>query len=88
MSLLSASDKDLGALAVACEPDTSGINASRDRLRSHSKAGKLDPSQFSSTFDLSNTDIPQIIKENLIIGKQENHRIRFELCKLNVFSKH
>ena len=48
---------------------------------------KLDLTQFSSNFDINATDIPEMVQSELLVGPQEDSRIRFELYKLNVYGE-
>jgi hypothetical protein len=49
------------------------------------KAGKMDLECFSSTLDLSHTDLMNIIRGYLLEGAQSTNNIKTELYKLNVY---
>ena len=52
------------------------------------KAGKMDSGCFSSTLDLSHTDLMNIVHGYLLEGTQSTNNIKTELYKLNVYSMH
>jgi hypothetical protein len=52
------------------------------------KAGKIDSEFFSSTLDLSHTDLVKIIRGYLLEGTQSTDNLKTELYKLNVYSTH
>ena len=84
INLFSASSEELDALAAACTPE-GGIGVVADE--SSGKARKLDVSRFASMFELRNSDIPQVIEDSLVDGKQGNQSCRFKLSGLNLYSE-
>jgi hypothetical protein len=78
-------------LAEACQPAPFGRGEESVLDEDYRKAGKLDLTQFSSSFDLYSTTIPDIVSEELMVGVTEKDdsrmNVRFEPYKLNIYGK-
>ncbi|KAF9466898.1 hypothetical protein BDZ94DRAFT_1280580 [Collybia nuda] len=77
----------LQSLAGACQPATFGVNQ-RDVLdEAYRKAGKMDNTDFATTFDLNQARLLDMISAQLLSESKENESITAELYKLNVYGK-
>lgn len=52
---------------------------------SYRKAGKLDVTHFSSTFNLADSGLIDIVRSELLEGENDRKTVRAELYKLNVY---
>jgi hypothetical protein len=76
------------ALANACQPATFGRNTEDVLDESYRKAGKLDVTQFATSFDLQSTGIPHAVKSNFLEETlSTTGAIKYELYKLNVYGQ-
>ncbi|CAL1715335.1 unnamed protein product [Somion occarium] len=82
-----ASDEQLEHLAKTCEPAAFGVRTRRVLDELYRKAGKLDAEHFSSLFDVMESGLVQVIREQLLTGEKVNSAIRLERYKLNVYGK-
>ncbi|KDQ60430.1 hypothetical protein JAAARDRAFT_125785, partial [Jaapia argillacea MUCL 33604] len=75
----------LRELAEACDPATFGMNQQDVYDESYRKAGKLDLRHFATHFNPDTAGLAEVIRENLLEGKDDNRPIGLELYKLNVY---
>ncbi|KAJ5344800.1 hypothetical protein N7452_002804 [Penicillium brevicompactum] len=79
----------LSDLAQDCEPASFGKGGKDVLDPEYRKAGKLDPHQFTSSFNLSDFQILENV-EHILLPKlfpdDNNHKLKAELYKLNVYS--
>jgi hypothetical protein len=75
-------------LANACQPATFGRNSEDVLDESYRKAGKLDTTQFATSFDLHSTGIPRAVESNFLEETlSATGAIKYELYKLNVYGQ-
>jgi len=86
INLANATPEKLEQLAQACEPASFGLKQGCVLDVTYRKAGKMDSECFSSTLDLSHTDLPNIIRGYLLEGTQSTKNLKTERYKLNVYS--
>ena len=84
---MNATEEDLAHLAEECDPATFGLNHEDVLDETYRKAGKLDAIHFSAAFDLSESDLPQVVSGALLEGHPANSAIRFEKYKINVYGQ-
>lgn len=70
-------------LAKYCQPATFGRGSVDVHDESHRKAGKMDTNRFSTSFDLAQSEILEVVKTELNI----EHDLYAELYKLNVYGQ-
>ncbi|RDB15876.1 hypothetical protein Hypma_003676 [Hypsizygus marmoreus] len=88
LNFITASEEELSALALSCDPATFGRGAADVLDETVRKAGKLDLEHFSSTFNLAESGLMDIVRSELLEGKSEQKKsIRAELYKLNVYDR-
>lgn len=89
LNLSDATDHQLSDLNKACKPASFGRDNQDVLDESYRKAGKLDLTEFATTFDLADTDIMDIVKSELVEGDKEIEKVvRAELYKLNVYGEY
>jgi 2OG-Fe(II) oxygenase superfamily len=88
INLANATPEKLEQLAQVCEPASFGLKKECVLDETYRKAGKMDSEWFSSTLDLSHTDLMKIIRGYLLEGTQSTNNVKTELYKLNVYSTH
>jgi len=76
-------DSQLAALSQACQPASFGVNQQDVLDESYRKAGKMEPSAFSTQFSPSSLGIVELIRATLLQGSAKS--VRVELYKLNVY---
>ncbi|TFY75754.1 hypothetical protein EWM64_g8258 [Hericium alpestre] len=81
-------DMQLAVLARACQPATFGLDQKDVFDESYRKAGKMDVTHFSTPIVPERTDLPTIIRYDLLDGENSTRPIRFELYKLNVYGEY
>jgi hypothetical protein len=80
-----ATDRDLQLLAEACDLATFGVDQ-RDVLdEKYRKAGKMDRTNFSTSFDIGEARPVDRIRTQLLSEFEESKQIKAELYKLNVY---
>ena len=84
INLANATPEKLEQLAQACEPASFGLKQELDVT--YREAGEMDSECFSSTLDLSHTDLPNIIRGYLLEGIQSTNNLKTERYKLNIYS--
>ncbi|KAL5501797.1 hypothetical protein ACEPAH_9057 [Sanghuangporus vaninii] len=82
-----ANDKQLQHLSETCDKATFGLNQADVLDESYRKAGKLDSMHFSTKLDLEESGLIDIVRYNLLEGRDSNKPIKAELYKLNVYDK-
>lgn len=87
MNLFNASDKAIQELTDACDVASFGRNGDDVVDESYRKAGKLDRTQFATTFDLEGSGVMHHIRNILLEGHGPAAAIRPELYKLNVYGE-
>ena len=78
INFANATPDELEQLTQACEVSDGA----------HGKAGKMDLECFSSSLDLSRTDLTKIIRGYLLEGEESTKSVRIEASKLNINSAH
>ncbi|KAF7798245.1 hypothetical protein EIP86_009462 [Pleurotus ostreatoroseus] len=81
------SEDALAHLAQACDPASFGRNGEDVHDESYRKAGKLDMGAFSVNLDLEKNGLMNVIRDNLLDGKNSQKTILAELYKLNVYGE-
>ncbi|KAJ3533048.1 hypothetical protein NM688_g7337 [Phlebia brevispora] len=84
---LTASPSALEHLADACEPATFGLNDEDVLDESYRKAGKLDAHDFSVRLDLERNGLLDIVRAQLLAGRDTDEDVYAELYKLNVYGE-
>ena len=79
------SEDALAHLAQACDSASFGRNGEDVHDESYRKAGKLDMGAFSVNLDLEKNGLMNVIRDNLLDGKNSQKTILAELYKLNVY---
>lgn len=82
-----ASEEAIEHLAHACQPAKFGLNQVDVLDETYRKAGKLNFTHFSATFDLERTGLMEEIRDLLLDGHPSSTSVRAELYKLNVYGK-
>ncbi|KIM35884.1 hypothetical protein M413DRAFT_324542 [Hebeloma cylindrosporum] len=77
-------DSQLDALSQACQPAPFGVDEQDVLNEAYRKAGKMEPSAFSTQFSPSSLGIVELIRETLLQGRSAKS-VRVELYKLNVY---
>ncbi|TCD66044.1 hypothetical protein EIP91_001900 [Steccherinum ochraceum] len=85
LDFTSATDDDLEALSQACDPATFGLNQEDVLDETYRKAGKLDTSNFATTFDPYSSGLLQTVNEHLLSTDADHSTIRAERYKINVY---
>ncbi|KAL5501796.1 hypothetical protein ACEPAH_9056 [Sanghuangporus vaninii] len=80
-------DEELQHLSETCDKATFGLNQADVLDESYRKAGKLDSMHFSTKLDLEESGLMDIVRYNLLEGRDSNKPIKAELYKLNVYDK-
>ncbi|GJE94435.1 2OG-Fe(II) oxygenase [Phanerochaete sordida] len=80
-----ATDKEIEALAKACEPASFGRNNEAILDETYRKAGKMDATDFCTKFDPVSCRLLDTLREALLEGHDADRSIRAELYKLNVY---
>lgn len=80
-------DFQLAALSQACQPASFGISQKDVLDESYRKAGKMEPSAFSTQFSPSSLGIVELVRATLLQGRSAKS-IRVELYNLNVYGTH
>lgn len=76
-------ESQLAALSQACQPASFGVSQKDVLDESYRKAGKMEPSAFSTQFSPSSLGIVELIRAAL--QGRSAKSIRAELYKLNVY---
>ncbi|GLB45316.1 putative 2OG-Fe(II) oxygenase superfamily protein [Lyophyllum shimeji] len=87
LDLSRASEKDLNALASACEPATFSRNNQDVLDESYRKARQMDPENFATKLDVDKLGIVDRVREQLLEGPDQEKAVNAELYKLNVYGK-
>jgi hypothetical protein len=87
IDLSNASSTDLNLLSLACQPATFGLGQTDVLDENYRKALKLDTSDFSINFSLETSGLLDIVRSSLVVGYDENTKIKGELYKLNVYGE-
>ncbi|KAM5355088.1 hypothetical protein ACJ41O_001734 [Fusarium nematophilum] len=80
------SQESFGHLLKDCEPATFGLGNEEVLDEDYRKAGKLDKSQFSSSFNPYEHGVVDTISQALAQGNSAARGVRAELYKLNIYS--
>jgi len=80
-------DSQLAALSQACQPASFGVSQKDVLGESYRRAGKMEPSAFSTQFSPSSLGIVELVRATLLQG-QSAKSIRVELYKLDVYGTH
>ncbi|KIJ63416.1 hypothetical protein HYDPIDRAFT_92692 [Hydnomerulius pinastri MD-312] len=87
IDLARATPADLEKLARACQPATFGRNQEDVLDETYRKALKLDASAFSTLFNAESAGLADVIRRELLEGKNDKRDIRLEMYKLNIYGK-
>lgn len=85
IDLAHATITQLEELTDACLPATFGVNQEDVYDENYRKAGKLDTANFEVKVNLELSGIVDIIKYDLLEGRESTRSISTELYKLNVY---
>ncbi|KAK7687685.1 hypothetical protein QCA50_008901 [Cerrena zonata] len=79
--------EQLEHLSNYCEPAAFGLNSERVLDEEYRKAGKIDAEDFSLLFDVRESGLANVIRDQLLTGTQASGEIRVERYKLNVYGR-
>ena len=85
LNLFRPSSESLERLVEACDPATFGRNHEDVHDESYRKAGKLSTDAFTIGLDIVNSQLVNVIRNNLLRGLPAQKPIRAELYNLNVY---